>query len=76
MVTGLTDTAVGIPKSGCGTFATSCVGSFVLTCDKWLAVFCDINVEYHWVAADWAIFDIVLVKPFSYIDRHDYLLTA
>jgi hypothetical protein len=50
--------------------------SFVLTRNQWLTVFCDIDMEHHRIAANWAIFNIVLVESFSYIDWHDYLFTT
>tara|TARA_B100000085_G_scaffold48073_1_gene41408 strand:- start:1113 stop:1259 length:147 start_codon:yes stop_codon:yes gene_type:complete len=48
----------------------------VLARNKWLSIFFDINMEHHGIAADWTIFNIVLVKSFSYVNWDDYFFTA
>jgi len=51
-------------------------GSFVLARHMGLAVRVDIDMERHWVAADRAVFDVVLMGAPGNIDWHDNLFAA
>ena len=51
-------------------------GSFVFTLDMGFAVWVDVHVQAHRVAANGAVFDVVLVSAPRDIHRHDDLFAA